>query len=245
MMNKLKAADEYLKLYHLPYKDPSDRDSYSSYREGYSDAMDIAGQVIEQAQKDAYNQAIEELNREVWVDVIGYEGLYQASNMGRVKSLNYCRRGYAKILTPSTTGTCRDKRYKVTLFKDGIGEVYLVHRLVAKTFIPNPENKRTINHIEGNPANNNVNNLEWATSSENNLHAYRVLGKTNGNVGKRGAEVHNHRGVIQYSANGDFIRKWDSMSDAARYVGGHIENIYKCCRGIYNTSSGYRWRYTD
>ena len=58
MMNRLKSAEEYLKQYHLSYKDPSDRDSYSEYREGYSDAMDIAGQVIEQAQKDAYNQAL-------------------------------------------------------------------------------------------------------------------------------------------------------------------------------------------
>lgn len=58
MMNKLKSAEEYLKPYHLSYRDQSDRDSYSSYREGYSDAMDIAGQVIEQAQKDAYNQAL-------------------------------------------------------------------------------------------------------------------------------------------------------------------------------------------
>lgn len=57
-MKAMKEADEYLKPHHLSYKDPSDRDSYSSYREGYSDAMDIAGQVIEQAQKDAYNQAL-------------------------------------------------------------------------------------------------------------------------------------------------------------------------------------------
>lgn len=241
----MKAAEEYLKPYRLSYKDPSDRDSYSSYREGYSDAMDIAGQAIKQAQKDAYNQAIEYLSQEVWVDIVGYEGLYQVSNMGRVKSLNYCRRGYAKILRLRTTGTCKDKRYKVSLYKNGTEEVYLVHRLVAKTFIPNPANKRTVNHIDGDPANNKVCNLEWATSSENNLHAYRVLGKTNGNKGKRGAEVHNHRGVIQFSADGHFIRKWDSMSDAARYVGGHIENIYKCCKGIYNTSSGYRWRYAD
>ena len=60
-----KAAEEYLKPYHLSYRDPSDRDSYSSYREGYSDAMDIAGQVIEQAQKDAYNQALDDVAREL------------------------------------------------------------------------------------------------------------------------------------------------------------------------------------
>lgn len=65
MMNKLKSAEEYLKPYHLSYRDQSDRDSYSSYREGYSDAMDIAGQVIEQAQKDAYNQAIDDVIKSV------------------------------------------------------------------------------------------------------------------------------------------------------------------------------------
>ena len=64
-MTAMKAAGEYLKPYHLSYKDPSDRDSCSSYREGYSDAMDIAGQVIEQAQKDAYNQAINDAAKEV------------------------------------------------------------------------------------------------------------------------------------------------------------------------------------
>lgn len=111
---------------------------------------------------------------EIWKSIEGYEGIYQISNLGNVKSL------YRLVKHKTGTRVINEKILKqgnsggylnVELANDGINTMCLVHRLVAKGFIPNPENKPCINHIDGNTFNNNINNLEWCTYSENNLHA--------------------------------------------------------------------------
>ena len=114
---------------------------------------------------------------EEWRDIKDYEGLYQISNLGRVKSLvgwngkKYISR--ERILEPTKRNDDRAtyQRAIVSLTKDGEKKDYRVHRLVAQAFIPNPENKPQVNHIDGNPLNNNVKNLEWVTDRENKLHA--------------------------------------------------------------------------
>ena len=118
------------------------------------------------------------MTNEIWKDIEGYEGLYQVSTCGNVKSLPKVRRNGTgtyiqkeKLLKPSNTSTGYKK---VELCKDGKRKSFKVHRLVAQAFIPNPENKREVNHIDGNKHNNNVNNLEWVTSSENKLHAFEM-----------------------------------------------------------------------
>lgn len=112
--------------------------------------------------------------KETWKIIPNYNKDYQVSNFGRVKSLKYNRE---RILTPDT-----DRGYKrATLCVDNKTKKYSIHRLVALAFIPNVENKKCVNHIDGNPANNNVNNLEWCTYSENEKHSYDVLGKVNKN----------------------------------------------------------------
>ena len=108
---------------------------------------------------------------EIWKDIEGYEGLYQVSNLGKVKSLNYNKTGKEKELRFNNNGT---GYIQVGLTKNKEHKKFLVHRLVAKTFIPNIDNKTFINHIDGNKKNNDVNNLEWCTKSENQLHAYRT-----------------------------------------------------------------------
>ena len=103
------------------------------------------------------------MEKEIWKDVKNYEGLYEVSNLGRVKSLNYNRTRKEKILKSGyVCGYC-----KVVLWKYGKKKMYTVHRLVAEHFIPNPDNKPCIDHIDGNRSNNRVENLRWCTYKEN------------------------------------------------------------------------------
>ena len=116
---------------------------------------------------------------EVWKDIEGYEGVYQVSTCGNIKSLakprkngnSRCYIQKEKLLKQSFTSTGYKK---VELYKDGKRKSFKVHRLVAIAFIPNPDNKPEVNHIDGNKINNNIDNLEWVTSSENTIHAYET-----------------------------------------------------------------------
>lgn len=120
---------------------------------------------------------------EQWKDIVGFEGWYQISNLGRVRSVPRVvphkskhgsvayQRWESKILRPTITNQGYEM---VVLSKSGKFSYPTVHRLVAIAFIPNPHNKRTVNHIDGDKTNNVVSNLEWCTSSENNQHAYDV-----------------------------------------------------------------------
>lgn len=103
---------------------------------------------------------------EVWKSIKGYEGLYEVSNLGKVRSTQ-------KTLKPTEHNGKQSYLY-VTLSKNGVTHKFFVHRLVADAFIVNPENKKQVNHIDGNPQNNHVGNLEWVTNAENTLHAYKI-----------------------------------------------------------------------
>lgn len=112
------------------------------------------------------------MSKEIWKDIPGYEGRYQVSNLGRVKSLDYWRTGKAQIMKAKNhAGYCR-----VVLWKDGKAKEICVHRLVSLVFIPNPENKPYVNHIDGDRRNNKTENLEWVTAQENTIHSVTVLG---------------------------------------------------------------------
>ena len=114
---------------------------------------------------------------EIWKDIKGYEGLYQVSNFGNVKSLDryIINKNGDKQYFPGKylNQGISDNYLKVILSKNNKQRTFRVHILVARTFIPNPENKPEVNHIDGNKSNNRVDNLEWNTRSENELHAYK------------------------------------------------------------------------
>lgn len=163
-------------------------------------------------------------NIEVWKDVQGYEGLYQISNLGRVKSLYK----NTKILMPRLNN--RGYQY-VMLFKDKKYKHFLVHRLVAQTFIPNPDKLPQVNHIDENKENNCVSNLEWCTNIYNNL--YRGKAKRVG--------IKEGICVAQYNLKGELVKVWNSAHEAAR-EGYNASHIRECCLGQVQTHNNYMWR---
>ena len=172
------------------------------------------------------------MDNEIWKDIVGYEGLYQVSNMGRVKSLNYNHTGKEKLLSPlkDSGGYLR-----ANLCKNGKPKMYKVHRLVLMTFSP-VENmdKLDINHIDENKLNNNLSNLEWCDRSYNINHGTR---------NKRVAEKKSIP-IAQLTLDGKFVKAWKSGIDAAERLGGFSRgNITNCCKGKSKTHGGYRWMY--
>lgn len=118
------------------------------------------------------------MNQEIWKTIEGYEGIYEISSHGKVKSLK-------KGLMLKIFLTGKPAYLSVTLCKKGKEKTCRIHRLIASGFIPNPENYPLINHKDGNKLNNNVENLEWCTAAMNVLHSYRVLGKVSPTKGKK------------------------------------------------------------
>lgn len=173
---------------------------------------------------------------EEWRDIEEYEGLYQVSNLGRVKSLprlvcnhtgNFDR---GEVVLKQTTYCKAYKR--VNLYKQGEWHSYPVHRLVAIAFIPNPDGLPQINHKDENPSNNCVDNLEWCTA------------KYNMNYGNR-PFVGSAKCIKQIDGNGEVIGKFRSISEASRYTGINRGNISSVLNGsIYRYNAGnYKWEF--
>ena len=176
---------------------------------------------------------------EVWKDVCGYEGLYQVSNKGRVKSIYR----YRKVLKPQTSNS---GYLRVDLFKDKARKQFSIHRLVAIAFLPNPENKPEVNHKDECKTNNFLCNLEWVSRKENNRYGTRRQ-RQKANTDYRNRKVNNANQIqkasipiIQYTKNGTFIKRWNSVSDFCRKNNKKsISPIRECCRGKRKTAYGY------
>lgn len=189
---------------------------------------------------------IDNISHEIWKDIQGYEGRYKISNTGKVKSIQrQVSNGTGLVTLPTRIlkqGTSH-KGYPIAyLSKNAKSKTVRIHRLVAKAFIPNPDNKPQINHIDGDKTNNNVSNLEWVTNSENQLHAYEMgLNYVTGRAGKP------KRPVIQIDIEtGERVKEYPSIAEAARTIGvASSSNIGQCCRGEKKTIAGYRWKYKD
>ena len=194
------------------------------------------------------NLSLEDLPNEEWRDVVGYEGLYQVSSIGRIKSLE---RKSAQFYQKGTLccysvkeKICKQSIVKgylmVHLSKEKRKEQIKVHRLVAGAFIPNTKGLPQVNHKNENKLCNEVKNLEWCSCQYNN------------NFGTRNERISQSqrnnpkfsKKVVQYTLDGKFVREWDSICELGRNCFDR-KGVSRVCRGIknYNTSGGYIWKF--
>jgi len=195
------------------------------------------------------NLSLGNMEGEVWADIIGYEGLYMISNMGRVKSLP--KRWAAvggrvihrkeKILKQ---GIDTDGYLHVVLVKNKIRKTSKCHRLVAIAFIENPKNKKEINHVFGNKKDNRVPSLEWATSSENQKHAFKTgLQKAKSPwLGIFGKDNPCSTPILQFSISGKFIKRFHSLKDVQDQLGFNADYLSKKTKSNI-PCNGYRWEF--
>jgi hypothetical protein len=177
------------------------------------------------------------LSNEYWKDIEGYEGLYQVSNLGRVKSLRS-----NKILKQQTD---KNGYKRVILSYLNKQKCFQVHRLVAIAFILNTDDKPTVNHEDGNKENNLVSNLSWATNSEQTKHAIKNklidLSKRDYKSIIEKTISKTRKPIVQYDINGNLIKRFIGINVAKRETG--INNIEKCLSGERQTAGGYIWKY--
>jgi hypothetical protein len=179
---------------------------------------------------------------EIWKDIEGHEGLYQVSNLGRILSLP--NKTHSESIILKFLGGRGNYNY-ISLYKDGRSKTMSVHRIVAKAFIPNPDNKPEVNHTEGIQNDNTVEHLEWATRSENQLHRFRVLNQPGTFKNKFGSEHHSSKPVHQFDVNGNLLNTFQSTREAARILNKRHSSIAKCASGKkkHKSAYGFKWSY--
>ena len=171
--------------------------------------------------------------QEIWKDIEGYDGKYQVSNYGNVKSLNYNNTCKERLLKPML----KNRGYLcVSLYKPL--KIFSIHRLVANAFIPNPDNLPCVNHKDEDKTNNHVGNLEQCTNKYNQNYGTcrERIRKSLLNYPKTSKKVY------QYTLDGEFVKEWKSTKECARN-GFDQRAIVKCCKGKRKTHRGYIWSY--
>lgn len=188
---------------------------------------------------------------EIWKDIEGYEGLYQVSNLGRVKALpKYCFNGKVNwlmkehILKPLNM----TKGYLyVCLYKNKKYHRFFIHRLVASAFIPNIHNKSDIDHINTIKTDNRATNLRWAkTDNMNNPLTRKKISKSKKGIPQpKGIDNKRSKIILQYTLDGKFVKEWYGSKEIARAFNGCNSFILKCCRGVYRQAYGYIWKFKE
>lgn len=190
------------------------------------------------------------MQEEIWKDVVGYEGLYQVSNLGRVKHL------YCVVITHSgLTRTINERVVKPRLQKNGylVVDLYknnkrkesLLHRVVLEAFLPNPDNLPFVNHKDSNRQNCKVENLEWCTASYNTKYSYGNNNRRDKMNWKHGKDNANSKAVYAIDKDGNTVFRFDCIMDAERETGILNSNIVACLKGRHKTAGGYIWIYAE
>lgn len=198
--------------------------------------------------------------QEVWREISGYEGYYEISNLGKVRSVDrldcskHLRKGKEIKLKTDKDG------YKVVCLCRGNRKYYKVHRLVAMTFIPNPLDFPQVNHKNELKYDNSADNLEWCSTKYNSNYGTRNKKISRSKIGK--PQIYNQKEnnyfygkhffgknnpkskkVIQLSLEDQYIKEYDCINTAGRETGIHPAGISMCCRGVRNTTGGYKWKF--
>lgn len=176
----------------------------------------------------------------MWKDIAGYEGMYQISNYGNVRSLDritYNKNGSKinRVGKPKAKTIDNLGYYHVRLSKDSKTDTFRIHRLVAEAFIENPNGYKYINHKNEDKLDNSVDNLEWCSAKYNLEYSNNT----------RKAANSNKKPILQYSLDSQLIKEWSSMKEIEIHLGFLHGNIGKCCRGESKQSYGYIWRYKE
>lgn len=169
---------------------------------------------------------------EQWKQIYWFEWEYQVSNQWNFKKWN---------IFLGKSNTQQYIRININW------KVYLAHRLVAQTFIPNPENKKEVNHKNWIKTDNRLENLEWVTHSENHLHKYRVLWYKNSIKQKECVRILNYKKrkkINQYDLQGNFIKTWDWIKLCAKELKIDDWLIWKVCKWKYKSAYGFIWKYS-
>lgn len=195
------------------------------------------------------NFSLEDMEGEIWRFIPGYEAMYMASNLGRIKGVY--RESIAMFNGTSSIRHTQNKIIRqiinrcgylnARLSVNGVVSSIGIHRAVCLAFKPNPENKRTVNHIDGSKINNKLENLEWNTHTENHLHAYRTGLKVGSMLGKKGKDCRSSKEVYQYTREGEFISYYESGMIAAEKTGLCFKKISLVALGQRPFHGGFRW----
>jgi hypothetical protein len=180
---------------------------------------------------------------EIWKPIDGYEGVYEISSLGNVRRIQYFDAASeahhkSNLFVPMKTYVTKSGYKRIKLSKNGNEKHLVIHRLVAKAFIDNPNKYKIVNHKDLDKLNNSVDNLEWCTQKQNVQHALISLPPNSWNQNKDKAKQ-----VGQYDLDGNLIAIYASAREAERQTNCSQSHISNCCNGKQKKHKGFKWGY--